>query len=119
MNQRVQQNIGPYLAALEPLSTDDLRLRWLKLYGTLPVKRVSRSLLLRTLAMSTREEAIRAMAEPVSDVLETSLLFSDLVSDTSRDASFYTRGLAWLAASLQSDAERLYRLYHGKQPRHE
>jgi len=52
------KDIAFYLAALESLSADDLRLRWLELYGTLPVRRVSRSLLLRTLAMCEREEDI-------------------------------------------------------------
>lgn len=64
-------------------------------------------------------DTVRTMENPVGDVFELSLLFSDLVTGMPGDVPFHRRGLAWLAASLRRDAKRLHRLYHGKPPCYE
>jgi len=63
-------------------------------------------------------DTVRAMEDPISDMFELSLLFSDLVSNVSGDVPFHRRGLAWLSSALQRDAGRLHRLYHGRPPRY-
>lgn len=60
-------------------------------------------------------QAFDAMEEPVSRLLGAAFLFQDL-SIAIGDAGVRARGLDFLAGAIHREAERLFRLYHGRRP---
>ena len=62
------------------------------------------------------EEAVRAMEETVSRLLGGALMLRDAVMATRNRVEITGRALEFLAGSLAREAERLFRLYHGRDP---
>lgn len=61
------------------------------------------------------EAAMDAMEEPIARMLGAAYLFQDLALGIG-DAGVRRRGLDFLSGAIHREAERLFRLYHGRRP---
>lgn len=60
-------------------------------------------------------DAVDAMEEPIFRMLGAAYLFQDLCLGKG-EGDLRARGLDFLAGALHREAERLFRLYHGRTP---
>jgi hypothetical protein len=62
-------------------------------------------------------DAVEAMEEPLHRLIGATVLFTDLASVSGNGPALSTVGLSFLAESMNREAVRLFRLYHGHPPR--
>jgi hypothetical protein len=67
---RTEDQLSAEIAAIESLSTAQLRGRWKALYGTQPPPRASRDLLMRAVAYRIQERALGGLSASTRRVLE-------------------------------------------------
>ena len=63
-------------------------------------------------------DALEAMEEPLHRLMSAAVLFSDVTAENNPGPELRMRGLSFLAESINREAFRLFRLYHGHPPRH-